>query len=135
MLFHCPWLDVQQLDQRLLNGRLLPFLEQCIEQEFYPQIDIDYGCLQWSRQRPWLHELLLCGVDRQAGEFEALAYDSDGAFHTLRIDAATLQAAAEAAVPLTRATSLRGERPRLLLYRFIDADPYRFAIEPVCNQL
>jgi len=40
-LFSCPWLDVQHLDQRLPVTPLVPFLERCIEHDYYPQVDID----------------------------------------------------------------------------------------------
>lgn len=116
----CPFLDVQQLDQRLVGTPLVPFLQRCIENGLYAQVDIDYSCLPWEQRQPWLHEILLCGVDRHARVFEALAYTPGGGFHAFRIDADTIETAAAAAAKITRGTPQARERPRLLLYRFVD---------------
>ena len=85
-----------------------------------------------------MHEVLLSGVDRQAGVFEALAYIPAGGFHTFRIDADTIGSAAAAGACLARQSAAADERPRLLLYRFVgdagSADE-PFNIEGLCYSL
>ncbi|HJP30449.1 MAG: hypothetical protein QF689_05275 [Candidatus Latescibacteria bacterium] len=134
-LSHCPWLDVQQIDQRLLGARVIPFLEHCLDRGLYPQIDIDYGCLPWDTRGQWLHEILLCGIDRRAGVFEALAYTHGGLLHTLRIDSETVAAAAVAGCRLAEENSADDERPRLLIYRYIRDASATFDLEALCDQL
>lgn len=136
----CPFLDVQQLDQRLVGKSLVPFLQHCIEVGLYPQIDIDYGCLPWEQRGSWLHEILLCGLDRHAGVFEVLAYTPDGSFRVMRVDTDTIEVAAAAAAAITHKTPQARERPRLLLYRFVhassaDPDRERMDVSGLCDHL
>jgi hypothetical protein len=134
-LSSCPWLDVQHIDQRLPGTPVVPFLERCIERGLYPQIDIDYGCLPGDPRGGWLHEIMLCGLDRQVGVFEVLAYSPRGVFHTFRVDAETIETAAAAAARLAREQSFHDERPRLLIYRFVDDARPPFDVGALCDQL
>ncbi len=134
-LFQCPWLDIQHVDQRLPDTPLVPFLERCINRGLYAQIDIDYGCLPGDPRLGWLHEILLFGVDRHAHLFEALTYAPDGTFHTFRLDGDTVEMAAAAAARLAHTHALEDERPRLLLYRYIDKAHVAFDVPAVCDQL
>jgi hypothetical protein len=130
VLASCPWLDVQQVDQRLV-APLTPFLERCLQRGLYAQVDVDYGCLPWDPRRRWLHEVLLHGVDRQAGFFEVRLYGADGRFHSRRLDRDTLEAAAAAAARLDDS----GERPRLVLYRPLSPAGHEPDLGALCDLL
>lgn len=130
-LFHCPWLDIQQVDQGLLHP-LVTFVERCLSRGLYPQVDIDYGCLPWDPRREWLHELLICGIDRAARELEVLAYTPDGGFHVVRVDIETIERATAAAHGLSNTD----ERPRTVVYRFVDhPSPPTVDVHAVAQQL
>jgi hypothetical protein len=104
-----PGIVQRLLDPRQLQGDPLRELRMQLSLGVYPQIDVDMGRLGLTgEQRPFLHEILLCGCD--PSRFEVLAFNTGGRLRRQWVEAARLAAALDVdGGELLRAMQQQGE--------------------------
>ena len=80
----CPLLESNRVSRRLAGDKpdeVTEFVLECLEQDYYVQLDVDYFYIPQGmcyQRVHWLHELLLSGFDRSQSTFIVSSYDRAG---------------------------------------------------------
>ncbi len=135
----CPWLDTQVLDQQIvtrMHQDIAPFILDCIDRDCYVQLDVDYFYIPDRAEyhnRHFLHEVLISGYDTQEEIFEITGFNQRGSYATSPIKFTELEQALS--TPPERFMDNMADRPKAILYKYMEGERYDFDLEPVIEQL
>ena len=123
----CPLLESNRVSRRLAGEKpdeVTGFVLECLERDYYVQLDVDYFYIPQSmcyQRVHFLHELLLSGFDRIQSTFIASGYGRAGNYVSFVLGFAELEQALSFVFSLEDGPDWfrdKIENPRIVLYQY-----------------